>query len=117
MAKVEHVKKSQELILGGEKTVVFNYTTDLLFLYAESLPFHPNAVTFQAFLNNGTAISETYYSIGGGFVVQENDSQSVLSEVDMSFPVDTAQELMVWCMRTGLKISELVMENELAWRP
>jgi len=117
MPKVEHIKKSQELILGGEKTVVFNYTTDLLFLYAESLPFHPNAVTFQAFLNNGTAISETYYSIGGGFVVQENDSQSVLSEVDMSFPVDTAQELMVWCMRTGLKISELVMENELAWRP
>lgn len=35
----------------------------------------------------------------------------------MSFPVENAQELMVWCMKTGLKISELVMENELAWRP
>src|SRR5690606_25646840 len=58
-----------------------------------------------------------YYSIGGGFVVQEDDTAGVLQEVDLAFPVDTAQELMMWCMRTGLKISELVMENELAWRP
>src|SRR5690606_12101371 len=40
-----------------------------------------------------------------------------LSELDLPFPVDNAQQLMVWCMKTGLKISELVMENELAWRP
>lgn len=117
MPKVEEIKKSKTLVLYGEKEISFSYADDLLFLYAESLPFHPNAVTFQAFMNDGTAISETYYSIGGGFVVQEDDGDSCLSEVDLSFPVDTAQELMVWCMKTGLKISELVMENELAWRP
>ncbi len=116
MPKVHDIKTSGKIILGGEKEVSFSYKTDLMFLYAESLPFHPNAVTFQAFLANGTAISETYYSIGGGFVVQENDAEGVLSEIDLPFPVDTAQELMVWCMRTGLKISELVMENELSWR-
>lgn len=117
MPKVEEIKLKKTLFLDGEKEISFSYADDLLFLYAESLPYHPNAVTFQAFMNDGTAISETYYSIGGGFVVQENDTDSFLSEVDLSFPVETAQELMVWCMRTGLKISELVMENELAWRP
>ncbi|QBQ42753.1 L-serine ammonia-lyase [Sphingobacterium psychroaquaticum] len=117
MPKVDHIKTSHKIILGAEKEVTFSYTEDLLFLFAESLPYHPNAVTFQAFLEDGTAISETYYSIGGGFVVQENDAEGFLSEVDMSFPVENAQELMVWCMKTGLKISELVMENELAWRP
>ena len=68
-------------------------------------------------LENGKAVSETYYSIGGGFVVQENDTETVLKEVDLPFPIDTAQQLMSACMRTGLKISELVLENELAWRP
>ncbi|MFD1771758.1 L-serine ammonia-lyase [Sphingobacterium suaedae] len=117
MPKVQDIKTSQRIRLGGQHAIPFSYTDNLMFLYAESLPFHPNAVTFQAFLQDGTAVSETYYSIGGGFVVQEHDAESVLSEVDLPFPVDTAQELMVWCMKTGLKISELVMENEMAWRP
>lgn len=117
MPKVERIKTQKKLNLGAEQNIDFCYTENLLFLFDQSLPFHPNAVTFQAFLNDGKAISETYYSIGGGFVVQENDSESVLSEVDLTFPIDTAQELMVACMRTGLKISELVMENETAWRP
>ncbi|KGE14409.1 L-serine ammonia-lyase [Sphingobacterium deserti] len=114
--KVQEIKTSGKINLGAEQEVTFSYTSDLMFLYTESLPYHPNAVTFQAFLHDGKAVSETYYSIGGGFVVQEGDAESVLSEVELPFPVDTAQELMVWCMRTGLKISELVMENELSWR-
>lgn len=115
--KVEQIKSSNILHLGGEKYIPFSYADQLLFLYDQSLPFHPNAVTFQAFLENGKAISETYYSIGGGFVVQENDTETVLKEVDLPFPIDTAQQLMSACMRTGLKVSELVLENELAWRP
>ena len=116
LPKVESIKSTKTLDLAGKKHIAFDYSAQLLFLFDQSLPFHPNAVTFQAFLENGTALSETYYSIGGGFVVQENDSTSVLSEVDLPFPVDTAQQLMSACMRTGLKISELVMENELSWR-
>lgn len=114
--KVQHIKNCGKLELDGNYSIDFSYNDDLMFLNLESLPFHPNGLTFQAFLADGTAISETYFSIGGGFVVQENDTQSVLSEVDLPFPVDTAQELMIWCMKTGLKISELVMENELVWR-
>ncbi|NGF55863.1 L-serine ammonia-lyase [Parapedobacter sp. SGR-10] len=116
MPKVESIKRNHRLSLGGQHEIAFDYSEQMLFLFDQSLPFHPNAVTFQAFLDDGTAMSETYYSIGGGFVVQEKDTTSVLSEVDLPFPVDTAEELMKWCMRTGLKISELVLENELAWR-
>jgi L-serine dehydratase len=115
--KVEQIKTEGKICLGGIKEIDFSYSEQLLFLYDQSLPFHPNAVTFQAFLENGTAISETYYSIGGGFVTQENDSSGVLSEVDLPFPIDTASELVSACMRTGLKISDLVLENELSWRP
>lgn len=116
LPKVENIKASRILNLAGEKDINFVYDEQLLFLFDQSLPYHPNAVTFQALLSNGTAISETYYSIGGGFVIQENDSESFLSEVELPFPIDTAQELIGACMRTGLKISELVLENELTWR-
>src|SRR5262249_16070547 len=84
-------------------------------LFNESLPFHPNAVTFQAFLSDGTAMSGTYYSIGGGFVVKDGADGPQKTEVDLPFPIDTASNLLHWCIKTGLKISEVVMGNELAW--
>ena len=114
--KTEHIRKSHRLSLAGVKEIDFNADEDMLFLFGESLPFHPNAVSFQAFLNNGTAVSETYYSIGGGFVVKEGTDGPQKTEVDLPFPIDTANNLLHWCMKTGLKISEVVMENELAWR-
>ena len=114
--KVEHIKHTKQLVLAGIHELPFTYQEDLLFLYAESLPFHPNALTFQAFLSTGKAITETYYSIGGGFVVQEDEDNSNKVEVDLPFPVENAKELLHWTMRTGLKISELVLENEHAWR-
>ncbi|MDB5086863.1 MAG: L-serine ammonia-lyase [Mucilaginibacter sp.] len=114
--KTDKIRSSHKLALAGKKEVSFYADDDLLFLFNESLPFHPNAVTFQAFLSNGTAISETYYSIGGGFVVKDGGEDQHKTEVDLPFPIDTANNLLHWCMKTGLKISEVVMENELAWR-
>ena len=113
---VAEIKRQQCLFLGGAHQIPFRYADDILFLYTESQPFHPNAVTFQAMLTDGTAISETYYSIGGGFVVQEGGDKISYEHQDLPFPVQTANDLLVWCMRTGLKISELVLENEQAWR-
>jgi len=114
--KVAAIKEGQRLRLAGSYDIPFRFSEDLLFLYGESLPFHPNAVTFQAFLMDGTAVSETYYSVGGGFVVCEGAIGETRAEVDLPFPVQNAQDLLVWCMRTGLKVSELVLENEQAWR-
>jgi len=110
------IKTSHRLVLGGKQPVSFHVNDDLLFLYNESLSYHPNAVTFQAFLSDGKAISETYYSIGGGFVVKDGASGQQKAEVDLPFPINTAGDLLHWCIKTGLKISEVVLENELAWQ-
>lgn len=115
-AKIKDIETSNRLSLGATQDIDFSVPDDLIFLFNESLPFHPNAVTFQAFLETGKAISETYYSIGGGFVVKEGDQSQGKAEVDLPFPIDTAGDLLHWCIKTGLKISEVVMENELAWR-
>jgi L-serine dehydratase len=114
--KINYIKTSCQLLLGNIQAVSFNIEEDLLFLFNESLPYHPNAVTFQALLNNEKAISATFYSIGGGFVVKEGGESQSKNEVDLPFPIDTAGDLLHWCIKTGLKISEVVMENELAWR-
>jgi len=113
----EAIQNNKKLNLAGQAIIDFDYDNDLLFLFAESLPFHPNAVTFQALLKNGKAFSETYYSIGGGFVVKEGEDNSQKTQVDLPFPVEKAKELLHWCLSTGLKVSEIVMENEAAWRP
>jgi len=110
------IQNDKKLNLANELVIDFDYQNDLLFLFAESLPFHPNAVTFQAFLKSGKAFSETYYSIGGGFVVKEGEDNSQKQQVDLPFPIEKAKELLHWCLSTGLKVSEIVMENELAWR-
>ncbi|RDC56869.1 L-serine ammonia-lyase [Pedobacter chinensis] len=113
----ENIQIQKKLNLAENRVIDFDYDNDLLFLFAESLPFHPNAVTFQAFLKNGKAFSETYYSIGGGFVVKEGEDNSQKAQVDLPFPIEKAKELLHWCLSTGLKVSEIVLENELAWRP
>jgi L-serine dehydratase len=115
-SKINSITNTHKLVLGAKHEIDFTVVDDLLFLFNESLPFHPNAVTFQAFLSTGKAVSETYYSIGGGFVVKEGGSSQQKAEVDLPFPIDTAGDLLHWCRKTGLKISEVVQENELAWR-
>ncbi|MFD2863093.1 L-serine ammonia-lyase [Mucilaginibacter antarcticus] len=115
--KINQISTANKLSLSGKHEVDFIVADDLLFLFNESLPFHPNAVTFQAFLSTEKALSETYYSIGGGFVVKEGGSNQQKAEVDLPFPIETAADLLHWCIKTGLKISEVVQENELAWRP
>ncbi|RZK43750.1 MAG: L-serine ammonia-lyase [Pedobacter sp.] len=113
---IAQIKKDEKLSLCNSRIIDFSYSDDLIFLFAESLPFHPNAVTFQAFMSTGKAFSETYYSIGGGFVVKDGENGSEKEQVDLPFPVEKASELLHWCLSTGLKVSEVVMENELAWR-
>jgi L-serine dehydratase len=113
---INRIKEKGEICLAGKRNIAFSYHDDIVFLVNESLPFHPNALTFQAFLSTGKAISETYYSIGGGFVMQENESDDQKEHIDLPFPIENASELQGWCKRTGLKISEVVLENETAWR-
>lgn len=114
--KISHISKQHVLVLGNEVTIAFNPAVHVQFLVTETLPFHPNGLTFLASLNNGEHISETYYSVGGGFVVKEGEKKTGNASVELPFPVNTASDLLHWCIKTGLSINEVVMENESAWR-
>ncbi|MGI8952858.1 MAG: L-serine ammonia-lyase [Chitinophagaceae bacterium] len=115
-SKIEKIETEKKLCVGKEVVIDFDPSINVCFLFKETLPYHPNALTFLIELNNGENISETYYSIGGGFVVKENEKQSSKTLVDLPFPINTADDLLHWCMKTGLSINEVVMENENAWR-
>ncbi|MGB4773361.1 MAG: L-serine ammonia-lyase [Chitinophagaceae bacterium] len=115
--RIQDIRSMGLLLFAGKHEVPFNPDEDIEFLMNESLPFHPNAVTFLVNLHNGEAIAETYYSIGGGFVVKEGGDSMKQSEVVLPFPIDTSANLLHWCMKTGMSIHEVVMENESAWRP
>jgi L-serine dehydratase len=109
------IEQNQKINLVGEQQINFCPKQDIQFLFGESLPFHPNAVTFLVTLQNKETFAETFYSIGGGFVVKEGNQQTTIP-VHLPFPINTSDELLHWCMKTGLNISEIVMENENSWR-
>ncbi len=114
--KINTIAKNGQLIVGGKKAIAFSPSSNIQLLYSESLPYHPNGMSFLASFNNGEQISETYYSIGGGFVVKEGEEGSAGKPVQLPFPINTANDLLHWCMTTGFAINEVVMENENVWR-
>ncbi|MBU3676530.1 MAG: L-serine ammonia-lyase [Chitinophagaceae bacterium] len=114
---VQQIKSNKRLNLNGHHEIDFDPQFDIQFLKQESLPFHPNALSFLATLSHGDSLADTYYSIGGGFVVKEQkDDELHLNPVSLPFPIDTSSDILHWCMKTGLSIAEVVMENEQAWR-
>jgi L-serine dehydratase len=116
-AKINDIRQMKKILLAGRHEIDFDPAEDIEFLFSESLPYHPNALTFLAELNSGDNIAETYYSVGGGFVQQEGVPGSARSAVELPFPINTADELLHWCRKTGMSIHEVVMENENTWRP
>lgn len=114
-SKVSDIAAMKIILLGSKHEVDFDPREDIEFLISESLPYHPNALSFLVKLKNGDSISETYYSIGGGFVVKEGETNNKQS-IHLPFPVNTSAELLHWCLKTGMSIHEVVMENEAAWR-
>jgi L-serine dehydratase len=114
---IEQIREAKKLNVGGRQPIIFDPKADIEFLYSETLPFHPNALSFLATLNDGEQTAETYYSIGGGFVKKEGEEAGGSSSVQLPFPINTADDLLHWCRKTGMNISEVVMENEAAWRP
>lgn len=114
--RINDLRRNRRMLLAGKHEIDFDPVEDIDFLFEESLPFHPNALTFLVSFLDGEQIASTWYSIGGGFVVQEGDVAGGARQVDLPFPIDTAKQLLQWCIKTGYSISELVMENEQAWR-
>ncbi len=115
-AKIKDISTMNKLILDGKHEIDFDPREDIDFLMNDSLPFHPNALSFLVSFKDNKQIAETFYSVGGGFIMKEGEDHVMGSELHLSFPIDTADQLLHWCMKTGLSVSEIVMENELAWR-
>jgi L-serine dehydratase len=115
-AKINDIAAMKKIVLSGLHEVDFNPNDDIDYLVTESLPYHSNALTFLATCRNGNSIAETYYSIGGGFVIKEGEERSVKDIKQLPFPINTADDIQHWCIKTGLHIHEIVMENEHVWR-
>ena len=114
--RMAQITASEKMLLGGTAEVAFTPDKDIIFLYDESLPYHPNALTFLCTLRSGEQIAETWYSIGGGFVVKEGEEDLAGNHVKLPYPIEKAGYLLAACEQTGMDISSLVMENEKTWR-
>jgi len=110
---VEDIGAYKRISINGEHSIPFDPKEAIVF-HKNFLPFHPNGITFVATLPTTTVV-ETFYSIGGGFVVQEERERSVRKEhVFECFPrpVEKATDLLVFCKNEQKSISEIVLENE-----
>ncbi len=114
------MRESRELRLLGEKSIRFDVSTDLNFT-RKPLAFHPNGMIFRAFDAAGLQVrSREYYSVGGGFVIDEQaagDDRIVEDATTLPFPFHSAAELLALCTTHDLNISQLMLANEAAWRP
>jgi L-serine dehydratase len=119
-ARIEQVRSSGRLLLPGGTGVDFDIKQDLVFHRHEELPFHPNGMTFHAFDSNGQLLRQrTYYSVGGGFVVNEaaaGADRIVEDQTPLPLPFTTGKALLAQCAEHGLSISQVMLQNECAWR-
>lgn len=115
-ARIELIRQSRTIVLGGDRPVRFDPDADLRFNSRVSLPYHPNALTFTARLADGGVLAETYYSIGGGFICAEGESDHDTASVALPFPIASARDLLGYCSANDLTIPDVVWRNELAWR-
>ncbi|MFZ5443918.1 MAG: L-serine ammonia-lyase [Myxococcota bacterium] len=119
--RLERIARSGTLFLLGERTVGFKPTESIVFHRREKLPLHSNGMRFTAFEADAPIAQRVYYSVGGGFVVNdkgvpEGDGADGAGVV-VPYPFSTGEELLERCNEHGLSISTLMMENEKAFRP
>ncbi|MCP5367884.1 MAG: L-serine ammonia-lyase [Hyphomicrobiales bacterium] len=120
-ARVQTVGADRRLALLGRQEIPFDPDADLVFRMDTLLDFHPNGMTFTAFAADGGEVERrTYYSVGGGFVVAEDeigrDLPRNFSAADLPLSFTTAAELLALGRREGLTIAEIAWRNELALR-
>ncbi|HSI12210.1 MAG TPA: L-serine ammonia-lyase [Chthoniobacter sp.] len=120
-ARLDKIRSQHRLQLGGVKTIGFDERADLQFHRSEVLPAHPNGMRFVAYdAANAELLSRTYYSIGGGFVVNEGAAQRDELSADqreLPYPFRTGDDMLRMARESGLSISEMTLRNEAAWRP
>ncbi|MGQ0827274.1 MAG: L-serine ammonia-lyase [Bacteroidota bacterium] len=112
---ISEIKTKKQINPGGKYSISFDPETDIEFIY-KNLPKHPNALSFVAIMDSGETMEETYYSIGGGFIIQEEGPEQKKEERKLPYPIENASELLNHIEKNDLSIYEIVLKNELTWR-
>ncbi|GIF65513.1 L-serine dehydratase [Asanoa ishikariensis] len=117
---VARTAESRRLTLLGQHEIDFDPADDVVLHRRRSLPYHPNGMTFAAFdAAGGTLRERTYYSVGGGFVVDEEAAGADRIKPDTTavrYPFTTGAELLTRAAEAGGSISDVMLANELSWR-
>ncbi|GHC88803.1 L-serine ammonia-lyase [Streptomyces collinus] len=118
--RVEAIRTGGRLNLLGEHEIAFSFDDDMVLHRRKALPYHANGMTLWAYDASGAELlTKTYYSVGGGFVVDEDAvgaDRIKLDDTVLKYPFRTGDELLRLTEETGLSISALMLENERAWR-
>ena len=119
--RMETIRAEKQMNIAGEHPIRYNEKKDLVFHRREVLPKHANGMKFHAYDADDNLIkSATYYSVGGGFVVNDDvsaDDPIVEDSTRVTYPFKTAAELLELTQEHGMDISSLMLRNELSWRP
>src|SRR5476651_1885202 len=116
--RIHTLRETDTLLLDGRLPVPFVWARDMRLL-DENLPFHPNAMTLVVFGDDGEVHRDTYYSVGGGFVVDQAQAQSGVADMDrteLPYDFSSAVELLQLCKTHNLRVAELMLANEKTWR-
>ncbi len=118
--RCQEITATARLNLLGRHGIDYHEHQDLIYHRQESLPYHSNGMTFTAWDASGEQLlHKVYYSVGGGFVVDEQAAGADRIVEDRSkqpYPFTTGAELLRICSDTGLSISEVMLQNEQVWR-
>lgn len=114
------IRKNKRLQLSAVKNIALDEKTDLVFNKRQKLPFHSNGMRFIAFDVNGHELaSREYYSVGGGFVVNQDEAAKDRITADttaLPYPFNSGDELMAQCEKHNISIAQLMWANERVWR-
>ena len=116
---LKQVVDSQKIQLDGSHIANFPKDNAIIYHHRKTLPAHANAMTLFAYQEESLILEQTYYSIGGGFIVQDCDFEkekdkalSLHSNIDKPHKFTNAAELLVIAQESGLSISTIMMNNE-----
>jgi L-serine dehydratase len=118
---IEAVRRDRRITLFGKEKIPFDEPHDLLFHYDKQLPYHPNGMRFTLYDDSNTELfTDTFYSIGGGFILNHKQAtaDATLGETNhpVPFPFTTSQQLLDYCNANNMTIEQVVLENEKTWR-
>jgi L-serine dehydratase len=117
---LENIRNREAIDLLGKLKIRFVEKSDLLFNKRKQLPHHSNGMRFAAYGESGQLLLERdYYSVGGGFVVNQDEAASdrlVKDETPLPFSFSSGDELLRLCAKNDLRIADIMLANEKAWR-